>query len=73
MTSRRRTGGRVAAPAQPHADQLHVVLLQDVEGRGSRGEVVSADLDTAAELETAGAARRASAQDLSIAGIVPGC
>lgn len=73
MTSRRRTGGRAAAPAQPHAGPIHVVLLEDVEGCGPRGAVVPLGLDMAAELETAGAARRASAQDLSIAGIVPGC
>ncbi|MBA5779529.1 hypothetical protein H2509_20555 [Stappia sp. F7233] len=44
------------------------VLLAPVDGLGQRGAVVTLDLDRAADLETAGAARRASLRDLQIAG-----
>ena len=68
MTSRRRAAGaRADASAR-----LFVVLLEDREELGSRGQVIGLALEQVADLETSGAARRATSRDLAIAGIVPG-
>jgi hypothetical protein len=52
--------------------RLFVVLLEDRDELGVRGQVIDLALEQAADLETSGAARRATPRDLAIAGIVPG-
>jgi hypothetical protein len=68
MTSRRRAA---RAPGGASA-RLFVVLLEDRDELGVRGQVIGLGLERAADLETSGAARRATPRDLAIAGIVPG-